>query len=580
MDRNLPIIPAILFLVILVGLLGFYAIQSAKLADLPIQQVVGDSNSKPWAVYETNLVGLESEQVLDFSGEGVFNHVGQLVALQDGGWLVNRGAQNNFLARAVRRSAESSNTLYQSTGSLLRCSQRLTICEPWGEVELQFERAFDGIELENGKLLLFNPAKRMVFLVSPSGVIEDRLKNREYWFGASQIAPRQFIATNTAADRLDVLRVTGNRLEVGKYKVNPKKLAGETIELFSLSKSFLLDGQLWLMAVKDNPLTGDKRLYRVDTTKTDFPVFKTGVEYQDIADFEYIDGEFIFTEYGKHEVKAYSLAGKRLSVLNSPALNRLEQESLDRRSSQRTLMWGVLAVGLLALIACGVWMMKKSSRVTEKQKKERAGIFGSNFNLCDPVEHQIDPSVTVKLELSAQGKKLKRILAISTVAIAVSGIMLVAMFYFMGLRSEEAESGLSDSGLAYSIVIFFICMSAYAAYLYMAATPKRLFVKNGKLHWYAKKGKIFTFDPNTLIYTKHMVADQNVTVMLNNYKYGVIYDLEQLEKYVIPILHQGRQTNEIGFYMYQLKHNLKRSLIHIGFSVSMIVITLLLKLGS
>jgi len=577
MDRNLPIVPTIVFIALLIGLVLFYAIRSTHLLDFPIQQISQDSQGNLWAVLETDLIQLDQpEQIISFAAKGVKSHVGQMVPMNDGGWLINRGAQESFLARSVRRAGERDETLYQNKSSLLQCNSRLTECMPWGETALQFERAFDGVALSNGKYLLFNPVKNKAYLVSESGVIEDKLKNKEYWFGASKVTENKFLATNTAKDQLEIIEVTDNKLNSTEFKVDVKNLASGSVKLFDLSKSLLVDDQVWVMASKGQRLSGVKALYKIDTLSDGFPVFKTSVSYTEIADFEYYDGEFYFTEYDGNFIQTYNPQSDVLSVLDSPTLNTVILNSQTKKKQAKNQLWYVISLGGLGLFACLIWMLKSSSPVTEAEKKQRSSIFGNKFSLHDVVDYQIDKSSTVKIPFSAQGKRLKKYLNLYKYGMPALVFLIVVIMVFSILDKGEPISSEVGSVLVLSLAVLLLMMG-YMAYLISAVTPKLLFVKSGALHWYAKKGRTFTFDTNTLVYTKNVIADQNVNVIINNHKMGVIYDIDTLEKYVIPIIQQGEEVNEIGYYKHQLKNNLSKCLIHITVITILIVLTIFIK---
>ncbi|NND83133.1 MAG: hypothetical protein HKN50_11960 [Gammaproteobacteria bacterium] len=579
MNKNLPTIPSICFLTLLVVLIIYYGAVSADIEPLPVQQVVVDRDGTPWGLYHTDLVALEgSDASISFAGEGIRSHVGQIIALQDGGWLVNKGAQSQFLIRAIRRANESAEQLYQNSSSLLRCDSSLYSCIPWGEVALQFERSFDGLEMEDGRFLLFNPAKSLVFLVSRNGVILDRITKQEYWFGAAALGAGRYIAANTKRQRIEYIVVTDNSLSIEKSDINLRELENGKFCLKWISKPIPAQQGFWITGERVTNRgysegDDDKTIKGLFMVGPEGSLVHAGLTYQDLAEFEGDDRYLYVTEFDKQEVKRFEIATGETRLLTSHALEEAFQRWNQIYAEGRSTLWRNMLFGLVGLLGCGVWVWRGATPIEQGARKSwMDSVFDpkmfepkESIDLTASVGSKIESQHDLDIPLSRSGRLFDQ-----ARWWLIGGFAVFTLFMFWGffLNSSPA-SGDTLFSKAYAkgqteFIWAFFSLMVYVIYRLARGKPKRLRVMGQDLLWVLGDGRTFRFDPETLVYTKHAFADQNVYVTVKRSDKAV-YETAIFNRHAAPIIQQGRHVNWLGMMRYQLSNNTFNAMVHCVF---------------
>jgi len=382
MNRNIPIIPTIIFLLFLLNGVYLYVAKTEDIMPMPVQQVVKSADGTTWALIGDSLIDLSDKNAdLVFSQHGFENHVGQVVPLKSGEWLLNVGAQSDYVKKAIARSFDSPGDEYQSSGSLLKCRFDLTQCLPWGEAELQFERAFEGIELDDGRLLLFKAEQQRLFLVDAEGFIVNERVGEEFWFGVNLSEDGTLFGLNTGNKKLFTVSVDNNKLHIDGLGVDFEKMTGDADKILAPSKVVQYAGKYWLLAVPISNPTEEldakqlkeelAKLIKMMPSLLSIDVQSNAVtrlpyEFRADAEIERIGHNIYFSDFEKHEIKQFNLKSKAMSVVESSHLRAAFHKDQKRvKLAKSSLYKSLLLNGLFALFAL-VWLIVKSKPMSDE----------------------------------------------------------------------------------------------------------------------------------------------------------------------------------------------------------------------
>jgi len=246
-------LPTVIFLILIINAIFIYINNVEDISPTVVQQVVKDKNGVIWALFGNKLIDLaDVEPTKSFASQGFDNHVGQIVPLRSGEWLLNVGAQSDYVKKALQRKVLDPKAEYQTSGSLIKCDAKLLKCSMWGEAELQFERAFEGVELDDGRFLLFKAESKRIFLVSSLGIILDQIDNQEMWFGVTQNSKGQWFGLNTTSKELLEIVIEDNSMAVKTLNLKFRELEGDVEKIINRSKTVENEGHYWLLGYAVN----------------------------------------------------------------------------------------------------------------------------------------------------------------------------------------------------------------------------------------------------------------------------------------------------------------------------------------
>ena len=199
-DRNIPLIPSVLFIISLLLALLIFLQNITRIADPFISHITEDANGQVWGAYSHYLLPItvpeqkKKQTPVSFENWGIERHAGFPVPLKNGDWLINRDGQHLSLWQNILRYLRITNNIPKTatTGSLLRCNASFTDCRPWGDKTLSLNDSWGGLELADGRLIINDISRHKIHLVEASGKVIDTLggfrfpnhteaRNREYW---------------------------------------------------------------------------------------------------------------------------------------------------------------------------------------------------------------------------------------------------------------------------------------------------------------------------------------------------------------------------------------------------------------
>lgn len=319
---------------------------------------------------------------LTFSQHGFKYHVGQVVALNSGEWLLNVGAQADYVKRAIVRSKLNANDEYQSSGSLIKCSSDLKVCNSWGEIELQFERAFEGLQLDDGRLLLFKAEKKRLFLVDSEGFILDQLSGKEFWFGANKSNNGSVYGLETNSKKVFSFSFINNSIILNESELDFTNVSGDADKILSPSQVHEHSGNYWLLGVTLSKQSIDdlaeiKNLIDLlpsllSVEAKSGSVRKLPFSFRADAEVEKIDDSIYFSDFDKYEIKRFDLTYGSMSLVKSKSLqSAIERDRAKVANAKRSLYTALTLNGVAALLAL-IWLIMKSSPVKQNETRETA----------------------------------------------------------------------------------------------------------------------------------------------------------------------------------------------------------------
>lgn len=369
MNRNIPLVPTLIFLLAILSGILFYLSKTEEIVATTIQQVVKSNDGTVWAVMGDTFIDLSStKDNMTFSQHGFDYHVGQVVPLKSGEWLLNVGAQGDYVKKAISRSLQESADEHQASGSLLKCSNDLKNCRPWGEVELQFDRAFEGFELENGNILIFKAERKRIFLVDNEGIILDELNNKELWFGINRASTGELFGLQTDADKLVQIIVDGGTLKVQEMGISfddiskvsmPSKVIEHHRKYWFLG--FSVDSDKGKLEQAKDIVKMTPSLFSMDSKSKELR--KHEYSFYAGAELERIGDEIYFSDFDKYEIKKFDLNSHKMSLVQSAELAEvIEQDKSKVNVAKKSLYRGLLFNFFGGLIAF-TWLILKSTPI-------------------------------------------------------------------------------------------------------------------------------------------------------------------------------------------------------------------------
>ena len=395
MDRDIPLVPTLIFLVFILNAIYSYTSRIEALSPTPVQQVVQDSEGTIWALFGHSLIDLsDTKPNRTFSQHGFVNHVGQIIPLASGHWILNIGAQGQYVKKALERSTLEDNAEHQGSGSLLKCSSDLTQCVAWGEAELQFERAFDGVELSDGRILIVKAEQKRIFLLNSAGFILSEVQGEELWFGVNQTSTGIWFGLNTDRRELVELNIDKNTITVANMPFDFMNLNGDVDKITNPSKTVEYNGTFWTLdfVAIDNErskLENAERLLEMTPSLLSIDISSNTVrrfpyDLRADAEIERIDDAIYFSDFGKYEIKRFDLASKTLDLSGGKNLYDAFQEDEKRVKEEKESLYKSLSINGLAAFLALIWLIVKSTPIKQKEQPSVPSDDVINYDGLEP----------------------------------------------------------------------------------------------------------------------------------------------------------------------------------------------------
>lgn len=542
MDRDLPLIPTFIFIASLLGCLWVYMSTTPNILPRPVAQITQDSSKQNWALYRQWLIPIGSTadtiEPLSMQAWGINDHLGQVIPLQYGGWIINSGGQNTSLWHNIKRFLRLRENDNQSdSGSLLKCDQQLFECHPWGDPKLHFNTAWSGIELANRRLLINDTARHQVHLVSEQGSVLSTL-DKFYFPNHVALAQGHYWVVDTNRNRLaklsiqtDQLALSGETIDLAGYEdINP------LLEFPSIAE---YDGVHWWVLSNDNGMANgyiyrlkDQRAQRFSTATKDPTAFMLDDNLLLVADFK------------TQKIRQINLQNKRQETLQLPALEEKIEQTKQAIAKAKQSMWStifiILGIGFAALIF---------AIVRSKPAKQRSEWFTPNMIR---INHATRSDAVVTEELTWIEKNPIGIRKFRTAVLALRyiGFACILMVALLGLSYPAL---FVNAASIFSLLITSFLAIIAASFLHSKyVLDGRIGVRGDKVVYQLPGENKQLFRAKDISYSKNGMLAKGQYLFWQNQQL-VVYDKTQFEQLAAPIIRLGQSVSPIKLYILRLQ---------------------------
>lgn len=246
MNRELPVIPSLIFIASLIICIAIY-MQRVTTFSVPLVGQFFKHSSSISLLFGNRVLSL-NDGVKPYTLErvGVHNHVGQLGVGEDGSLFVNIGGQSASLKQKWDRFKRlKENNPKGGKSSVLKCID-IDRCQSWGESTLQFDTAWSMFSIGEGLFIVNDTARHQVHLVNQDGKILDTQKGFHFPNHVFQRADSNWVVnTNTnsfieVAESHGSLERTGEEIKLVDYKGIPNSYRFPSIAYSAKDKSVIV----------------------------------------------------------------------------------------------------------------------------------------------------------------------------------------------------------------------------------------------------------------------------------------------------------------------------------------------------
>lgn len=576
MDRDLPLKPTLAFLACLLLAVVVYIYYAPLTVKPPIGQIYTDAHSRVWVMEKNRLISLEADgvglpQSISLSQHGIDQHIGQLIPLRSGKFIINAQGQSTSIAHHVkrfRRIAESESTA--EAGSLLKCDATFVNCTPWGEKRLFFDVAWSGLELSTGQIILNDTARHRVLLLSADGDILSEAEGFKF-------------PNHAVEDDDKVWIVDTNNYRLVALKINHRQLlkTGEEIDLLDYkgiqpdhnwpSLAALDQQHNWWVMINDINMA-HPTVYRLNADKTTTPF---GTQLNDASFMLLHNGQVYISQYPENVVWTFrqsdhTSTGKTIS---NTELTATKHEIQNEISANNREMWliiaaiAVLGLGLLAYAIKGSSPINMSSlnRHTRHQSQWRINVDQK----LDPVASQAQ---TTEMRWISKNEQTMRGIKRLRLFVMIGACWMFISFAWLFLFFREAFTIELTAFIAASLGV------ASFAYLWASKIQKirlgvmgdYLIIHHGDIN---QATQILGRD---ILYTDMELYAQDTYLFWQNQR-TVLFDKSQFEQYALPIIQQGKRTTTSQLLITRLKNGDMAVITALTLAAFMLVATVLIK---
>jgi len=584
MDRELPLFPSLLIIACLLLGIGQYMYRVPEFTSALIGQLIEDYDGNLWTLHRNRLIVVKSATTIDpatlsLESYNVQNHVGQLIALRGGGWIINVGGQTTSLLHKISRFLRIVENPSTGQSTLLKCDRFLSSCSAWGDPALSFHTAWSGLELSNGNFVINDTARHKVHYVSLSGSIINTLTSYEF--------PNHVIEKG---QQVWVTDTNNNRLVSHIRNQNSLKKTEQTIGLLEFkninkshrfpSVSRYTEGRWW--ALSNDHTMANAGIYRLDN-KT---AYRYAESLEDPTDFIIYKNQLFVANYDKDidqvSIWQQNLSNRQLKQTILPELKRsLEAEKVSIKEAKKKLYINFSILGLIAFLSL-FFALRASKPVSEKTKfslfsKEKSSIdFDADI---DSVEHQPTQEIWIKKN-SASTKKLRQLQSLLLIITIITPLLIGLS---MWLLSSKATAELNTN--VHTILLIngglLLVIDIWILFILKRNLNIRIGVFNHQFRISTEPSEIVDVDPKTIKYSKHGIFAGGLYVPVQNQQL-TIYDKESFEHHALPLLREGKKLSIFKLYLCRISNGETQSLVDIIFitAAAMSIIYIKLNLGA
>jgi len=539
MNRDLSLIPTLLFLASIVIVILMYAQRAGTFYLPPVGQIFEQSGEVRF-LFKNEVLSLDEEKFfLDLDKYGVEIHQGQLGIAYNGDVFVNTFGQSSSLLQNLLQYYRVKEKQASGDGSsLLKCTQEQE-CMPWGSSTLRFDRAWSMFEVGRQHFVINDTSRHQLHLVDSDGQVLDTLDNflfPNHLF--EHQGSRWVVNTNTNSFiELDIsqqsIKRSGKSIDLRLFEGIPKEYRFPTIAYSS-------ENDRMVVLTHTRELNQGKVFWLDDAQAT--PVFEN---LNDITALFLNESELYVADYETQSIWKKDLTTGGIEKLD----NKNYRQAIEKAKQVNDFAWTsfllegatVLGVGLLALLFAIL-----------KSTPSKLSDIDVSATSSEPIETngQIH---WVKLDQS-QLKKIKYLESLPKKMLIAGGVCFVLLGLLMLFTADNLRSVLP--GIIMVVLLFIIMLP-------ITFIAKGVFGENfekltERLGWDGEyihlknMARSSYLTPSEVYYTKNQIYGKGVNVPVQALN-KLIFDKSSFEKIICPILDERNKLTMIEMMKHQMK---------------------------
>lgn len=350
MDRELPLVPTIIFLASIVFCIGLY-MQRISAFSIPVVGQMFYQSGSLHALFGNQVLDLKQDRVrLSLDELNIDRHVGQLGVDHNGNLFVNKGGQSTSLIHKWKRfNRQKDSEPNGSEGSLLNCDS-LNSCQPWGDASLSFDTAWSMFNTGDGQYLIADTARHRMHLVAPSGNVLHTLEGFNFPNHVFQYQESDWVV-NTNGNNLIELTINGGALARTGNTISLRGYAGvpDDYKFPSMAFSTHVDGESSLVVLTHPNGMNRGKIFQLRGESAS-PLL---AQLNDISTIELHENILYAADYETHALWSTNLITGETSRLDRNAFDHALQNSktVADREFKYFIAYAsiIMTVGFLAL---------------------------------------------------------------------------------------------------------------------------------------------------------------------------------------------------------------------------------------
>lgn len=563
MDRDLPLVPTIIFIASLIIAIALYMQASPKLHRPPVSQFILNDANGLQVLFKNRLVSLENDSLDRVLSEyGISQHVGRILLLDGGDLVLNAAGQNTSLLHKWRSFKRKTELKAKGGTSLLHCDSQFLECNAWGDDALHFDTPWSGLSITNDRHVILDTSRHQVYLLNENGDLLDTLKGFKFPNHATLIGGDIWVV-DTNHNTLVPLKIEDSRLIRSHEALYLNDFIGINYEHLYPSMAYKVD-DAWFVLIHANGMDRG-RVYRLEDGKAT-QLFQ---RQKDISSLYFSGGKLFVATYSDHSLWSMSLDSGDVQRIQSNSFENsilaVDKEIRSHRIKFYLQAGAVIAIGFLALI----FSLRKSTPSVVNAGKILVPL--------DEKSHQPSERLTEILWVSKNQALLKlhfkalkklRLLGLGTLTITslAAGILLA---------TSADDKYWPIIALIFSLSTVFISMPWVVKQLSgsflnssLGSNGKDILVKD------IDSGDMQKVNINNTLFSNQDLYDGKVYITWQDFG-KVYFDKLEFEELISPLLQKARKVSLFRIYLWRLRcgeRGALAGLVSILFSVAAMVV--------
>lgn len=546
-DRELPLKPTLIFLACLCLAIATYIYYVPLTQRPPISQLYTDANDDLWVLDKNRLVPLKDSwhtplKPYSLASHGIKQHIGQLIPLRNGGYIINKGGQQYSVIHNMRRFFRLTEADNVGEGSLMKCDEQFRQCLPWGDKELAFKTAWSGLALSNGLIVINDTSRHRVLLVDADGRVISRLTGFKFPNHVVEDENKIWIV-DTNHHQIVALAIENNQLVRTGEVIHLSDYSGIKSQHGWPSVAYLDEQKNWWVMVNDNGMS-HPGIYRLNKDNT---VTRYAEQLND-ASFMFLQGENLYvSQYPENIVWSFNRSQAIGKPLDNAQLALLNQQIDQELVHYKKKMWLIIALMSVLGIGALIYAIKGAKPMNQNRFK---GTKGAAWRI-DVEAMKALPKTTQLIWIPRNESFLKK-LRLGRVAVigmgAVASIVFISLMWLGPRISLSLNNWLviSKLGVVIALVLFVYFMLNEILKYQLGVLNGCLLIRQGSENKATKvTGKNIFYTNNELYANGHYLFWQN--------HQETVYDKTLFEQHVVPILQQGQRISSWQLFTMRIR---------------------------